>query len=297
VKDDAQCVVRIVYVLPIRNTEYTLAMPDLLKRVLTALALAPIALALTWLGGWGFALLVAFAVVVSQFELYSLMRQADIRPMVPLGLVLGLLAALHPRLPWALLVLVAGGIVLLMVFVFRRTEQPLSDISGTLLGVFYPAFLLSFAITLREADGFPLMEGDGFWLMVTVLVGVWGADTFAYFTGRAFGKTKLLPAVSPKKTWEGAIGGLFGAFAIIAVFKVFALSQALGWIDVVALGVCCGVAGPLGDLLVSRFKRSVGAKDTGNWLPGHGGLLDRLDAAILAVPLATLYLDHVAKLF
>jgi phosphatidate cytidylyltransferase len=272
-------------------------MPDLLKRVLTALALAPIALALTWLGGWGFALLVAFAVVVSQFELYSLMRQADIRPMVPLGLVLGLLAALHPRLPWALPVLVAGGIVLLMVFVFRRTEQPLSDISGTLLGVFYPAFLLSFAITLREADGFPLMEGDGFWLMVTVLVGVWGADTIAYFTGRAFGKTKLLPAVSPKKTWEGAIGGLFGAFAIIAVFKVFALSQALGWIDVVALGVCCGVAGPLGDLLVSRFKRSVGAKDTGNWLPGHGGLLDRLDAAILAVPLATLYLDHVAKLF
>lgn len=271
-------------------------MTDLTRRILTALVLAPIALALTWLGGWGFALLIAFAVVVSQFELYSLMRQADIRPMVPFGLVLGLLAALHPKLPWALPALVVGGIALLMIFVFRRTEQPLSDVSGTLLGVFYPAFLVSFAITLREADGFPLMEGDGFWLMVTVLVGVWGADTFAYFAGRAFGKTKLLPAVSPKKTWEGAIGGLVGAFAIVAAFRVAAL-PILGWIDVAALGVCCGVAGPLGDLLVSRFKRSVEAKDTGNWLPGHGGLLDRLDAAILAVPLATLYLDHVARLF
>jgi len=271
-------------------------MTDLTRRILTALALAPIALALTWVGGWGFALLVAFAVVVSQFELYSLMRQADIRPLVVPGLLLGLLVALHSRLPWAPPVLVAGGIVLLVAFVFWKTEQPLSDISGTLLGVFYPAFLLSFAITLREADGFPLMEGDGFWLMLTVLVGVWGADTFAYFVGRTFGKTKLLPAVSPKKTWEGAIGGLAGAFAIIAAFKVFAL-PILGWIDVVALGMCCGVAGPLGDLLVSRFKRSVGAKDTGSWLPGHGGVLDRLDAAILAVPLATLYLDHLVGLF
>ena len=271
-------------------------MPDLFKRVLTALVLAPIALALTWLGGWGFALLVAFAVLVSQFELYSLMRQADIRPMVVPGLLLGLLVALHPKLPWAPPVLVAGGIVLLIAFVFGRSEQPLPDVAGTVFGLFYPAFLVSFAITLREADGFPLMEGDGFWLMATVLVGVWGADTFAYFAGRAFGKTKLLPAVSPKKTWEGAIGGLVGAVAIIAAFKVATL-PILGWMDVAALGVCCGVAGPLGDLLVSRFKRSVEAKDTGNWLPGHGGLLDRLDAAILAVPLATLYLDHVARLF
>lgn len=272
-------------------------MSDLTRRILTALALAPIALALTWLGGWGFALLVGFAAVVSQFELYSLMRQADFRPLIVPGVVLGLLAALHPQVPWAQPVLVVGVVVLLTAFVFRKGESPLLDASGTVFGIFYPAFLLSFALTLREADGFPLMEGDGFWLMVTVLVGVWGADTFAYFAGHAFGKTKLLPAVSPKKTWEGAIGGLVGALAIVATFKIFTLPEALGWIDVVALGVCCGVAGPLGDLLVSRFKRSVGAKDTGNWLPGHGGLLDRLDATILAVPLATLYLDHVAQLF
>lgn len=258
--------------------------------------LAPIALALTWLGGWGFALLVAVAAVISQAELYALMRQAEMRPFIPLGLILGLLVVLHSRLNWVDPVLVIGGIALLVMFIFRKTDKPLEDAAGTVLGVFYPAFLLSFAIVLRDADGFPLMEMDGFWLMTGVLVGVWGADTFAYFAGRAFGRTKLLPTVSPKKTWEGAIGGFIGALVIITVFKVFAVPL-LTWLDVAALGLCCGVAGPLGDLLVSRFKRSVGAKDSGTWLPGHGGLLDRLDAAIIAVPLATLYLDHVAQLF
>lgn len=271
-------------------------MSDLSRRILTAVVLAPIALALTWLGGWGFALLVGLAAVVAQAELYALMRLGDIRPLVPLGLALGLLAVLSPRLSWAPPVLVVGGMVLLVVFVFRKSGQPLHDAAGTVLGVFYPAFLLSFAITLRDAEGFPLEEMDGFWLMTAVLVAVWGADTFAYFAGRAFGKTKLLPSVSPNKTWEGAFGGLIGAAAILVAFKMTAL-PVLDWIDVAALTVCCGVAGPLGDLLVSRFKRSVGAKDSGNWLPGHGGLLDRLDAAIVAVPLATLYLQHVANLF
>lgn len=271
-------------------------MTDLTRRVLTALVLAPFALALTWLGGWVFALLLAFAAVVSQAELYVLMRQADLRPLVPFGLALGFLTVLSPRIPWALPVLAVGAIVLLSVFVFRQIGQPIPDAAATLFGVFYPAFLLSFGITLREAEGFPLEEMGGFWLMTAVLVGVWGADTFAYFAGRAFGKTKLLPSVSPKKTWEGAIGGLLGAIAIIAAFKMTAL-PVLGWIDVAVLVVCCGVAGPLGDLFVSRLKRSVGAKDTGSWLPGHGGLLDRLDAALFAVPLAALYLDHVAQLF
>lgn len=287
---------RIVVVQPLRISEYAVAMSDLSRRVLTALVLAPIALALTWVGGWGFALLVGFVAVVAQFELYGLMRQAEIRPLVPFGLVLGLVAVLSAKLPWAPPVLAIGAMALLVAFVFRRREAPLADAAGTLLGVFYPAFLLSFALVLRDADGFPLMEMDGFWLMTAVLIGVWGADTFAYFAGRAFGKTKLLPAVSPNKTWEGAVGGFLGAIVILFVFRIVAL-PVLGLLDVAALAVCCGVAGPLGDLLVSRFKRSVGAKDTGTWLPGHGGLLDRLDAAIIAVPLATMYLDYVAQLF
>ncbi len=271
-------------------------MGDLSRRILTAVVLAPIALALTWLGGWGFAMLVGFAALVAQAELYAMMRQGDIQPHVPVGLALGLLAVLSSKLIWAPPILVLGGIALLIIFVFRKTGQPLANVSGTVLGVFYPAYLLSFAITLRDVDGFPLEEMGGFWLMTAVLVGVWGADTFAYFAGRAFGKTKLLPSVSPKKTWEGAVGGLLGTVGILVVFKMTAL-PVLDWIDVAALATCCGVAGPLGDLLASRFKRSVGAKDSGNWLPGHGGLLDRLDAAIITVPLATLYLDHVANLF
>src|SRR5690606_27484613 len=125
---------------------------------------------------------------------------------------------------------------------------------------------------------------DGFWLTAAVMVSVWGADTFAYAAGRLFGRHPLFPRVSPKKTWEGAAGGLLGAFAVIAGFKLAVLGV-LGWGDVAALALCAGVAGPLGDLAESLFKRAAGVKDSGNWIPGHGGMLDRIDAACVAVPL------------
>ncbi|HYE95141.1 MAG TPA: phosphatidate cytidylyltransferase [Rubricoccaceae bacterium] len=269
---------------------------NLVQRVLTALVALPIAVGGLWLGGWPFAALVAGVSVVAQAELYGLMRKAGVRPLVVLGLPLGVLAALHVFLPWVRPVLLVGGIAVFLAAMFRQTDTPIQDVSGTLFGVFYPPALLGTAVALREAHGPGLDAGDGFYLTLAVLAAVWGADTVAYFIGRAVGRHPLFPRISPKKTWEGAAGGLLGAVAVAAAFKLTALPP-LSWLDVGVIALCAAGAGLLGDLAESGFKRSVGAKDSAAWLPGHGGLLDRLDAAAVALPLATLYLDHVAGLF
>jgi len=271
-------------------------MSNLLQRVLTALVLVPLALALLWVGGWGFGLLVAAVAVGSQFEVYALLRKAGARPLTGLGLVLGALAALRALVPFAEPLLVLGSVAAVVAMLQGRREAPLLDAAGTFLGVVYPALLLGYGLVLREAEGVRLGALGGFWLTATVLVAGWGADTFAYGAGRAFGRHPLAPRVSPKKTWEGFAGGLLGALVVVAAFKLLAL-DALSWLDVAALAACAGVGGPLGDLAESLFKRSVDVKDSGRLLPGHGGILDRLDAMAVTVPLATLYLDHVAGLF
>ena len=268
---------------------------NLTQRVVTSLLAAPVAVALVWLGGWAFALLIVAIALASQAEVYGLLRTAGTKPLAGLGLALGAVAVLRTLIPFADAVLVVGAVAVLAVALFVRKEGVLLDAAGTLFGVFYPAYLLGFGIALRAADGPGLGPAGGFWLTAAVMVSVWGADTLAYTAGRLFGKHPLFPRVSPKKTWEGALGGLLGAFLVVAAFKL-AVLDVLGWGDVVALALCAGVAGPLGDLIESQFKRDVGVKDSGTWIPGHGGMLDRLDAMAVTVPLATLYLALVAGL-
>jgi phosphatidate cytidylyltransferase len=181
-------------------------------------------------------------------------------------------------------------VAVLVTVLFARAATPLADAAATLFGVVYPAALAGAAVALRTSDAPWLATGasgdaGGFWLLTTVLVCVWGADTFAYFAGRAFGRHPLFPRVSPKKTWEGSAGGALGALALAAGFKLAVPALPLTWTDVVVIGLACGVASQLGDLVESLFKRSVDVKDSATWLPGHGGMLDRLDAAIVAIPL------------
>lgn len=278
------------------RTRHSAVVSNLLQRVLAALVAAPLALGAMWLGGWVFALFVAVVAVAAQAEVYGLLRKSGARPFAVPGLALGVLAVLRPLVPAAGPLLVVGALGALFAALPSRREQPMLDVAGTLFGVFYPALLLSFGVVLREAEGFRLDPRDGFWLTAAVLVSVWGADTFAYAAGRLLGKHPLFPRVSPKKTWEGAAGGLVGAFAVLAGFKLAVLAV-LGWADVAVLALCAGVAGPLGDLTESLFKRAAGVKDSGRVLPGHGGVLDRVDAVAVAVPLAVLYLDYVAGVF
>lgn len=266
----------------------TLRASNLAQRTITGVLGVTLALAAVWVGGWAFALLVAAAALAAQAEAYGLLRAAGTDPLVPAGLALGALAVLRPLLPGVDPWLVLGTLALLGGVLFTRAETPLLDAAGTLFGVVYPAALAGAALALRSSDA-PWLVAAGptaaFWLTTTVLVCVWGADTFAYFAGRSFGRHPLFPRVSPKKTWEGSAGGAVGALALAAGFKGAVPALPLTWADVAAIGLACGVASQLGDLVESLFKRSVGVKDSANWLPGHGGMLDRLDAAVVALPL------------
>ena len=266
-------------------------MSNFAQRVLTAVVGAAVVVAAVWWGGWVFAALVVAVALGAQVELYRLLAAAGTRPLVGLGLAFGAAAVLWPWLPRVGPLLVAGLLALLPAVLYLRRETPLVDAAGTVFGVFYPAGLTSSLLVLRLSEA-PWLGADGaFWLTVTVLFCVWGADSFAYLAGRAFGRTPLFERVSPKKTWEGAAGGVAGAFALAAGFKLAGVAEVLSWGDVAAIAVACGVLSPFGDLTESLFKRSVGVKDSATWLPGHGGLLDRIDATLVAVPTIALYFE------
>ena len=271
-------------------------MSNALLRVLTAVVGAPLLLGLLYLGGWYFGVLVLVLGLMAQHEVYGLMEQAAVRPWKVAGLVVGALLALRALVPWTLPLALVGVMGVLAWSPFSKSEQPLASLGGTLLGALYPTALLAFLTDLRLAQGPSVGDQEAFFLTLTVFLLIWATDILAYYSGKALGKHKLAPAISPKKTWEGSIGGALGALGAALALKL-TLIDFLAWPHVVALALICGVVSQIGDLAESRFKRSVGAKDSGTLLPGHGGILDRFDAMVLAVPLAYLYLAHVARLF
>ncbi len=266
-------------------------MSNLVQRILTGIVGATIVVGAMWFGGWVFWLLMAAVAAAAQFELYGLLNAGGTRPLVALGLLLGLLATLWPVLPVAAPMLVVGMILVPLTVLFLRRTTPLMDAAGTAFGVIYPAALASSVIVLRSTEAWWVGETEAFWLTLTVLFGVWAADTLAYTAGRLVGKTPLFERVSPKKTWEGSAGGVVGGILFVALFKWTVLSSVLTWLDVLVIGITVGAVSQLGDLAESHFKRSVKVKDSATWLPGHGGLLDRIDAMVIAVPLVAVYLE------
>jgi phosphatidate cytidylyltransferase len=160
-----------------------------------------------------------------------------------------------------------------------------------LAGILYAGVLIV-PLALFKMDGGP--KGGGLWIYVC-LTSAWVSDTFAYFAGRflsRFWGAKLWEAISPKKTVIGACGGVVGSLVALAVAKLWYLPLAgvtLSWVDVLAIAIPANVLGQLGDLVESLIKRSVGVKDSGVLLPGHGGMLDRIDALILVVPYVYAY--------
>jgi phosphatidate cytidylyltransferase len=165
-----------------------------------------------------------------------------------------------------------------------------------IVGMFYIGFLMTSFVWLRGLPGRivvrPFGEADrGAWLMLFVAVCVWATDTCAYFVGRSLGRRKLAPTLSPKKTVEGAVGGLLGAMAVGAAFGAWIHLPLLHGL---AVGAIAGGAGQIGDLFESALKREIGIKDFGRIMPGHGGVLDRFDSLLFVAPLAYLYLRFVA---
>ena len=181
----------------------------------------------------------------------------------------------------ALAVIVPG---LYYLFRFRDIPSVAGRYAATVAGIVYAGFLTSFLAFLKRID--PNHAGD---TVLLVLIVAWVADTGGYFAGRFLGKTKLYEAVSPKKTWAGAWGGLAGSLLGVAVLKIF-FADWLTWLDVFLIAIPGGILGQLGDLAESLIKRSVGVKDSGALLPGHGGILDRIDAVLFIAPYVYAYL-------
>lgn len=272
-----------------------MAISNATLRILTALIGAPLLLGLVYLGGWPFGLLVVALAVLAQVEVYGLMKTAGLAPWTWAGLAIGALAALHPLWAPAVPLAVVGVLGVLAWSPFSARERPLFDLAATVFGVVYPSLLFAFLSALRLGGGF-VDDAGAFALTLSVFLLIWATDTFAYYVGKNLGRHKLAPLISPKKTWEGAVGGAVGALLVAVVLKLTVLAF-LAWPHVVAMALICGIVSQVGDLAESRLKRSVGAKDSGTLLPGHGGLLDRFDALLLAVPLVYLYLAYVARLF
>jgi phosphatidate cytidylyltransferase len=246
---------------------------ELLERVLVGLPALGAALALVAVGGVTFATALALLGMVCLYELYHL--YADASPAWPAGFaaLLGLLAAAQ----WGtqeqvlLVAVVALPLTFVVALMMGRAQTP--AIALTLLGVWWIAIALAYAVLLRR-----LPHGGG--IVLDVLLGTFVGDSAAYLGGRAIGRHKLAPRISPNKTVEGLVLGL--AFAVLAVFVASRWQHWLHTWDALALGAGVAIAAPLGDLFESFVKRDAGAKDTGRLFGAHGGALDRLDAVLFA---------------
>jgi phosphatidate cytidylyltransferase len=269
---------------------------NLIIRTVTGLTLFPVAIWFTWLGGWPFAIFAAATAAVAAAELilmFGAVGEAEfgalgvaevfgilVAATLPIAAALGEGRDLFPS--WTVAVLAFAVVLLLSAFLFRRAplEAIPPRVATVALSWIYSGLLLATLVGLRRL-------GVG-WVILAYVV-TWGNDTTAYFVGHALGRHRMLERISPKKTWEGFAGGVLGsigfAFAARALAGLwFPEILVLSPLQTVLLALGGAVLGPLGDFSESLMKRAAGVKDSGKILPGHGGLLDRIDALLFVSP-------------
>ena len=261
-----------------------------MKRILTAVVVLPFLIASILIQSlwWVFVLLAVAAMVLGLWEFYLLAKRLQLKPDPAAGYIAGaalVTIALYND-PAAILldqfVIIALTIGTLIAATVRGApfDKMLASVGATILGVLYVAFLGSHLISIRT--GFdPTLSRHLLSFFFLVLM---GADTGAYYIGRAFGKRKLAPSISPRKTWEGAVGGLLAAL-VMAALSHFWFFRELPLKYILPLAAVMTIVGIFGDLAESALKRGAGAKDAANILPGHGGMLDRLDSLLFNAPL------------
>lgn len=260
------------------------------KRVITALWGIPLLVAAIWFDTplpW-FTILVAIWGVLAVFEFYRLVAASKVTPLTYFGLIWSLLFILsgdsdlltliepyfdHNRLTPLLL---TSAVLLSLIYLLRQAQkkEAFSGWAWTIAGILYIGWLLSYLVALKG-----LADGRN-WVFLALFT-TFASDTIAFFTGRAWGRHRLAPNISPKKNWEGAIGGVIGAIIVSLVFILpTPLRLPMNWGQAILLGLLASIFGQLGDLVESLFKRNMGVKDSGSLLPGHGGVLDRIDSVV-----------------
>jgi len=266
------------------------------QRILSALVMLPFIVFL-YLGGIPLLCLCAVITVMGLWEFYHAYEKLDVHASFPIGLIFTI--AMYVILIWGeflggrdevyahlILLWVFGVSIVGVALVLFKKDNNIIDGPVTSLGIFYIAFLLSHIVLIDRLPRYQL-------LIYLVFLCAFGTDIFAYFTGYFVGKHKLCPNLSPKKTVEGAIGGIIGSTLLCAIFGYFIYPDII---------LHCGVMGFIGsffsqagDLTASAFKRKMGIKDYSNLIPGHGGILDRFDSVIFAAPFVYYYIIIFVK--
>lgn len=276
-------------------------MRNLIVRTISGVVLLGIVLGAAYGGAYAFGAFLLLIVVVGMWEFYNIAVATGASPHRTLGLAAGIVLFVTSFFIFDGFIsdmrsadsvdMLIGGILYFSVLIplcfvvelFYDSETPLRNVATTLMGIFYVAYpmaLMLFIPILITGEWQP--ESFLFYLFI-----VWGNDVFAYLTGIAFGKHKMAPRISPKKSWEGFVGGVVGAMVMGAIGS-FVVGGSLGmWLGLAAVVAITSV---FGDLVESMFKREAGIKDSGKIMPGHGGILDRFDALLISSPFAFVYL-------
>jgi phosphatidate cytidylyltransferase len=255
-------------------------MTGFLSRLVVVAIGAPLVLGAIWLGGWWTFVLVAIGALIGLHEFYAMAR--PLRPLVLAGYggaIASLVGARLGGVEWMLGGFLATLVLAFLFYLVATTRAPATAaVSGTVFGAAWIGFGLGFLLLLRD------IPENGRLAAFAVVIAVWVDDTVAYLIGRAVGRHKFSPAISPAKTWEGFVAGT--AAAIFAVFVALYHEDFLTIPESIVLGAIVAVSGALGDLFESAFKRDLHVKDSGRLLAGHGGVLDRVDAFLFALPAA-----------
>jgi len=265
------------------------------ERMLTALISVPVIFLCTYFGGWWFFALVTALAIVSINEFYNILSKKGFAPYYTLGNIFTLLIVTqvhntlkHPNWePVSAALLTAAVITCFCAGVLiRRSANAASNIGITLLGILYIGWLFSYMVILRA------LTAHGIYLFMLMFM-LWISDTLAYFVGKTMGRRQLSPFISPKKTVEGAAAGLTGAVITALIFGAVIEKAHFGttYIHYIFLGLIIGAMGQMSDLAESLIKRDAGVKDSSNIIPGHGGVLDRMDSFIFTAPILYYYVS------
>lgn len=257
-------------------------------RVITSLIAAPIILVCVYFGGAPFFLLILGLALIAVNEFYNLMMKKGLFPAYWVGNLITIFfitfAYYAVKRNWepahSAILTLAAAIAMISGIFLKREKDSIVDIAVTILGMVYVGWFMSYLFFIRS-----LTEHGGY--LFFLLLTVWAMDVAAYLAGRMFGHTPLMPSVSPKKTWEGAVAGFVLCLIAAAIFSQTAQLE-IG--HALVLGVLIGIFGQMSDLIESLIKRDAGAKDSSEILPGHGGVLDRIDSFVLTAPLMYYYL-------
>ncbi|OGU41077.1 MAG: hypothetical protein A2X61_14300 [Ignavibacteria bacterium GWB2_35_12] len=292
-------------------------MNELVKRIIVAFVGIPLALLIMYLGGYPFLVTVAIISSIALWEFYKIAEKKHAFPNKFPGILAGLvlMSLFYYRntffdFVWLLIFLTLFIIIVFSLELFRNKPNGFLNVSTTIAGVIYISASFCCLIGLREF--YKLIDSPIFanditginrsfiistftksifccWLVANIFISVWVSDSAAYFIGVKFGKHRLFPRISPKKSWEGAVAGFI--FAIIG----FSVSSALlipkfPIMHAIIIGAIIGVIGQVGDLAESLLKRDAGIKDSSGIIPGHGGVLDRFDSILFVAPAVYIYL-------